>query len=911
MFFFRWIMFQISSSARQLFTHARHVNYSELTHSALSLSSKKLSALVSNINRQGASNVNLSRHAINQVSSLLVYGNRALFHAIAQSQKISYRHFHSLFDVDNKLLDRLNFFNNRGYDESLWSDEEDDYIAGIIDGIRDEPSIEEKHHYAERMNEMLIAECSHLKNTEVNHKELMLWIASKELNSLESANNFLKKTILGPPLVQSSSLSLFKIKKNDIENEYKKNLDFQKRRNNFHEKLRIITDDNQISRDEKVKAIEGILYENENEGPELNCLELKKIHSTLWDLDAYDEMVKMMYLSDNVEFKHDIGILPLHARATLRSHYNNHYILRSIADHLMQDPAMYEEGIIIKGLIATSESKTSKELLKAMKEDPEEVPEGLLKEYMRYFPDDSSRSENSIHENYKNSLRSAYSEFKEAFSRNYDCRYGSRVIHLLLELENAEQTNQRDELENMARLTLKAAEKDGGVFSNNPAVLRAYLTALYLLPESKIEEVKLAEDALVVLFKGKKSIEYAIQDFSELNLSLHRQGQDLQRYCVHFLVQAHHLYVEGSKDEYQTFINEAKARFKQAVGNNEWHNRSYNIKGFTSNSIGGNFQFGAQLPDHALNLQDRAYIEEMIKTHFSGIETIEEFNGQANQLIRHIFETDGRELETLSSNGHKLYDEAVHAIIKFAGVPTIEARKDLCNSWTSIATVISLGLGDCRHHAQLKQILFDVWHGQKLNQVLSEMQQAEEKNHKENIQTLNEEFKRINQIDFRTADCEVYLPIKIENGVPLVNDEGHFIKNDTGKLMKVEEHTFNMSFNKDEVTIVDAFYQNRYDWENCKIFQADSGQFTEAGAVKIYNESSGTYEEVAVLIKPTSYAGKRDDFNRAETSSFLIGIPVGLPSYKELINEENVAQVPKSLVDWFLQGEENKNARKK
>lgn len=895
-------MFGINSSARQLFTHTRHINYSGVAHSALSPSSKKLSTLASNINRQGASNVNLSRHAINQVSSLSVYGNHAFFHSIEQSQKISYRHFHSLSDMGNTMLGQVNFFHDGEYQENFWSDEEDAYIAGIIDRIKEHgPSIEDNNRYAESMNKILIAECSHLKNEGLNHKELMLWIASENLNSLESANNFFQTTILGPPLAQSSSLPLFEIKEIDIEKEYKKNLDFQKRRNNFHEKLERITDDNHMSRDEKVKAIKEIVYEEEKGGDKLNCLELKKIHSTLWDLDAYDEMVEMRYLSDNVEFKHDIGILPLHARATLKSHYNNHYILHSIADHLMQDPAMYEEGIVIKGLIATSERKNSKELLKAMREDPENVPEGLLKEYMRYFPNDGSRSENSIHENYKNSLRSAYSEFKEAFSKNYDCRYGSRMIHLLLELENAEQTNRREELENIARLTLKAAEKDGGVFSNNPAVLRAYLTALYLLPDSKIEEIKLAEDALVVLFKGRKSIEYAIQDFSELNLSLHRQGQDLQRYSVHFLVQAHHIYVEGSEGEYQAFINEAKARFRQAVGNNEWHDRSYNIKGFTSNSIDGNFQFGAQLPDHALNLRDRAYIEEMIETHFSGIETIEEFNFQANQLIRNIFQTDARELETLTSDGHKLYDKAVHAIIEFAGVPTIEARKDLCNSWTNISTVVSLGLGDCRHHAQLKQILFDVWHGQKLNQVLSEMQQAEEENHEENIQAFNEKFNRINQIEFRTADCEVYLPIKIENGAPVVNDEGHFIKNDTGKLMKVEEHTFNMSFNKNDVTIVDAFYQNRYDWENCKILQTDSGQFTGAGAVKIYDESSGTYEKVAVLIKPTSYAGKRDDFNRAETTSSLIGIPVELPSYKKLINEENVGQVAQNLVDWFVQ----------
>lgn len=69
-------------------------------------------------------------------------------------------------------------------------------------------------------------------------------------------------------------------------------------------------------------------------------------------------------------------------------------------------------------------------------------------------------------------------------------------------------------------------------------------------------------------------------------------------------------------------------------------------------------------------------------------------------------------------------------------------------------------MGDCRHHAQVKQIMFDMWQKQQMNECLSEMYySAWQGNTVETKGQQAQKFFDILDTELRTADVEVRMPV--------------------------------------------------------------------------------------------------------------------------------------------------------
>lgn len=702
---------------------------------------------------------------------------------------------------------------------------------------------------------------------------------------------------------------------------YKQSQKFIKQSRIFNEHLNEIMESG--TSEEKIKALQRFLYQGvrKRDGKNFtgierfNSSELKTIFTKLWELDAHDQMVEMMDTCENKHFITDPVNLVFYARAILKGHYINMHNAHAIANLLMENEESRAEGLAIKGTIHAMSRRAAEKMLHAI--DTNQITESVKKEYQECFPGSNMERE-AVLENYCKSLSGALVDFEEAFVDTWDCRYGCRAMHYLLEQKSPERAQQ------MAELTKLAAQKEGGLKSSNFAVVRAYLEALYVLPNSSAKEIELAQRVLISLCKTSSQVKNALEGITELRIepdthAVHRRGvaQDLT---------SHYFQLEEHPEEALEHIKRIKNQIQSSV--DAWERYTFNYKGLKSNHIEGNFKFGAQLPAHNVNRYDRKFFEEILNTPLRDLfktsdeaayafaknlqqtKTFDQFNALVDAFIRERFHTDEWNLEQLDSEGHQLFDHSVQSLIALSGAPTRETRKLMPDSRTNISTNLILGLGDCRHHAQVKQILFDIWHGQQLDKVMKKIHKAEELGQQDKVNALRKKFNIIDAEQLHTLDCEVYLPIEMKNGLP-VRHQGYLVKNKTGNSIKVEEHTLNVQMELDpetnkrkQVKLRDAFYQNTYPWSGCEIDLKDKDltDGVNAGSVEIYDWETGKIESLPVVIKPTVYAGSRDLYDRGNNDNRFIGQPVKPVSFAEVHERQReIDQHLTQVREWYKQ----------
>lgn len=367
---------------------------------------------------------------------------------------------------------------------------------------------------------------------------------------------------------------------------------------------------------------------------------------------------------------------------------------------------------------------------------------------------------------------------------------------------------------------------------------------------------------------------------------------------------------------------------------------SYSYRGCGSvfrgaNRVGGNVAFGGQLPDHSVSRKDLRLFTGLVKmtpaqlgikfdkpvagynaadlmnTPLTDINDPEVFMSVADQFIRQTFTTEnfagsGLHMEdnALSKNeyGESRYDATVKSVLRACGKKIGERDADI-DTRTNISAIFALGMGDCRHHAQVKQIMFDMWQKEQMNSYLSDMyyQAWQGKPVDENCWQAKEFYNALDT-ELRTADVEVRVPVKMEqetrmeNGVPKKVDipykplmrDGKFIPDDPTHKRNLEEHTLCWLIRKNrdgkltEFGLRDAFYQDKhYAWGRMDIKVKDihvtlSGK-PSIPAGKIDGSKTTTGQAVSVVQVPTVYnSGKRDSFIKDSIGRdvCLVGIPL-------------------------------------
>jgi hypothetical protein len=764
-------------------------------------------------------------------------------------------------------------------------------------------SLKEIQHYQQKQIDQL---SSQSRRSKQEQRQLNSYLNSNR--DAASAEKYIRKTFGGCGSQVSNGENgigvLLPSKDRSLDQVYENSQQFVQRSQRFNEALTIALQEGGTPA-EKALALERFLYEGvlkEENGKVLrgmerfNAQELKLIYMKFWDFDAHDLMVEMMEVCKNKEFTTNPIHLEFYARATLKGHYFNLSKAQAVANLLLEKYPDRPEGLAIQGTIHAIAKNAAHNLLMEIYRG--KMTSDTIDFYQKCFPEADSFDQESVLENYYRSLSASIVFYEEAFSQSFDCRYGCRVMHRLLEQESPERARQ------MAELTILAAEKEGGLKSNNLSVVRSYLEALYVLGDK--QKIALTEDVLLSLCTRESQISTTLGSLGDLAV----QSQD-KTHFIHVLQEQFKRF-ETQPAQAQKLIEQKKAKVKKSLS--IWERTTFNYKGVNSNYIDGNFRFGARLPAHNINSYDQQFIKEILSTPLKvllpdleaaqglnktlqDITDFEEFNSLADAFIRQCFQTDQLQLERLDSKGHAIFDQSVKGILALSGAATPEVRKLIPNSRTNISTNVILGLGDCRHHAQVKQMLFDVWHTQRLNSILQNIKLASERGENDTLDVLNQEFATLKAHQLRTLDCQVYAPVEVnEKGYPVWH-EGHLVKNTTGQPVKVEEHTLNMEIKFDETGrpteggLRDSFYQHTYPWQNCPLnLHTDLSQGVVASTIEVYNPQTQQLETCAIYIKPTDFAGAREVYDRGSNDNCLIGQPIPHFSFIEALNQRPAIQ---------------------
>lgn len=335
---------------------------------------------------------------------------------------------------------------------------------------------------------------------------------------------------------------------------------------------------------------------------------------------------------------------------------------------------------------------------------------------------------------------------------------------------------------------------------------------------------------------------------------------------------------------------------------------SYNYRGLASNfegasSVGGNMKYGGQLPDHTVSRKDVEFMDKILQTPLlqlfpkgefdnvygedmsqklnNGSLTMNDINDVGlfvkviDKFIRYHFGTEnfadtGLCLEQNAEINNSIYDQTVASVIEFCGKQgdrTVDSR-------TNISVLFALGMGDCRHHAQVKQILFDRWQAKKMDSILKSIYNG-------NVISQDgiAQFNEVYRTQLRTIDVRVTLPIKLggkesDEMYNPVKENGKYVIQ-AGQQNPLEEHTMTILLKTDEngclkeAKIADAFYQQAYDWQyhdldiEKDIAVDENGKYViNAGHISAKKVSTGV--ELPVTITPTAYSGKRDVASKDE-----------------------------------------------
>ena len=234
----------------------------------------------------------------------------------------------------------------------------------------------------------------------------------------------------------------------------------------------------------------------------------------------------------------------------------------------------------------------------------------------------------------------------------------------------------------------------------------------------------------------------------------------------------------------------------------------FNYGEIKSNYVGGNIRFGGQLHDHVVNRWDIEVAQDILKyLGLMGTSNFNDFNESIDQMLRDRFGTN--RLEDLHSAEHKAFDDFMHKLIEVMGIQKAE------DSRTNVMMDFWLGQGDCRQHAYVKQLLFDVWKSSNINRLLGQAYDALNHNDVTEYDTKMAEVKKLESMQMRVFNSIVKAPIEmVQKYQEKRNEDGKLIASPT--LNEVEDHTWNGLMELDEngnivgFRMVDAFYQNHY-----------------------------------------------------------------------------------------------------
>jgi hypothetical protein len=281
----------------------------------------------------------------------------------------------------------------------------------------------------------------------------------------------------------------------------------------------------------------------------------------------------------------------------------------------------------------------------------------------------------------------------------------------------------------------------------------------------------------------------------------------------------------------------------------------------SSHAVGGNVAYGGQIPDLTITRHSVRVVRELLQSW--GLDKVTDFatfnnvaNDKLNQILGLQDASGRRPLEDLHSAEHKVLDGYDKNRFPLAFT---EVSGD---SRTDLLAILALGIGDCRPTAYAKQLLFDVWQhdavNQKMGAALAASTAGDDAGYRRNLADAD----RLQRVLLRTVTVLIEAPIQMEQMYHWKTDaEGRPLRDRNGEYQKVENHTFNILVEldekghvKEEVRAVDAFYQ--------QLYPLDTLQLSASGLVNggvWQHDTMGTKaddgKDLPFRMTPTQYSG--------------------------------------------------------
>lgn len=746
------------------------------------------------------------------------------------------------------------------------------------------------------------------------------------------------------------------------------------------------------SKEEKLEALDKIVAEGIDG---LDSSQMMSLFSAYRDLAAFDKMISLYKSADNEDFKNAPMVREQLAVAYRKVPRGKDKEGQNNSEKLADKMWDYHQSMdICLGLIREGYGNG--------------VTFENIGRCMRYISDKTEMSDKSFEAKRKNELLvDSLQQLEEGFMATLESSIGIQAVHGNI------MTGQLDKAKETAKVVYLATLRDGAEESHDYFCLSAALQAACIAGESK-EVVDHLYNRLESSIRYQWELDDISRDMnrivksmpSERSVDIAQRMENLKKLAVprkNSKGEETDLIVFDHKLKEDRFLSEDEKL--KAVRSYSYSYRGCGSAFRGTSRVGGNMAFGGQLPDHTVSRKDLRLFTGLVKMTpaelgikfdkpvkgvdmtillnqpLTKIKDPELFMLVADKFIRQTFTTenfagtnlhmennalDKRKFETAPDKvtEESVYDATVKSVLRACGKKIGEKDGNI-DTRTNISAIFALGMGDCRHHAQVKQIMFDMWQKQQMNQTLSDMyyhvwqgKQVDTKGVKA------QEFFDVLDTELRTADVQVKMPVRMNQeekkdwakdgsfsiekdaqGNPIMVDkpyspelvDGKFVVDTTKKLHNLEDHTLCWLIKKDrqgkltEFGLRDAFYQDlHYDWGH-KNVPVDEIEVTADGkpripAGKISGSKTTTGQEVPVYQDPTPYnSGKRDTVvtNSIGRDVCLVGVPLsGFATPKDFLamikDRDGMADVmqkillndPKNL-GWTAWREEKPQEKKK
>lgn len=496
---------------------------------------------------------------------------------------------------------------------------------------------------------------------------------------------------------------------------------------------------------------------------------------------------------------------------------------------------------------------------------------------------DAAKAEGNTEEA-RRCLTRSKNNYRAGFLCDFEYYPGINAAYRMLDLGEFEQA------QHIANMVYIACQRDGGRETMDYWCAATMMEAACIMGATK-EEIEVATKNLSSMNVEKWQIDSTISMLTRVRDGLEEKGQNTSSFDI-ALLQMQNLSPTITPTAEKTITSALK-------------NGTFSYRGLASNFIGanfvaGNFKYGGQLPDHCLTRTDWKQFASLLEAPLKDLIGVssaknfpptlkeiiqpEDFLRAADILIRRAFNTEHRNLENMHGEGHSIYDMTVKGLIDLSGTKNIEK----VDSRTNISVALGMGLGDCRHHAQAKQLLFDSWQKHHINEMLRSAYISLQSGDIQGYHHELEAAREMESVELRTMDAIVEAPLETRGKYQQVYDEsGNLVVQHDGKMNEIEDHTLNLLLRHDSkgnltsVSFADSFYQNFYQWGEGKI-PTDQLHLDEKGTLIIpaktisaIDPSSSERTEVPVTLRPAPYAGKRDIAAKDEYGRLLLlGAPI-------------------------------------